>query len=814
MSTTPDREGWWWGRDKHGPVEEDWEPREVVRRGVAQTLIVVGEDDGDEWSEALERFEWGARIPGPAESEEQRETIARLEAALEHSRREADALHEAGLLHMRERDEARASLAAAQHETREARNAHTLEVAGLRASLAAVTRERDDLQERLPDAQKLDVIRAHLKANPRTNARQILDIFFTSAEQPARSRRDESGPAPGFTAKGHGYYREGTSTRKGTWIIYDAEHGYAPSAPTEAGPTEQALEILRALGPNAMSCTAGAVVRPKVTFHFDVLTDAHRFMDAMVLLGKATQLAAPSAQGPRYVREVAKAVRVEEDDDDDGDDASAQGRPHHDDEVWLGGGTLGDLKRHEAAAHPEGRPADDERSEREMFGSESLPDGWHWSAQNRRGEWTAKSDDETTLIYIVKDGLWCYPTADASKYPEVCDAIRKRNGKDYPIAEQVRKARGAPPEGRPGEEREMKPPPGLKLHREDAEGGFELVFSDDDRNEAYDGRPYYYAEGDNEAECIANGWKRFHAERRVAAPEQPTGDLAEAVRLINGVRALVADEMQPETRSEPGTDMEWPFWHEQLLQAERIVKAHRQPTGDARPHKLTWNGTEWVAPCGCRYHPDDDNGSHGGAPHVHRCEKHRRAATGDDHHSPAEVETYASAAENALNLIAKACGFTREWDYPLQVVRDVEDRMRELGELRTHRPATGDAALREALRRIRDRLDQAARSTVAADRREHHRIARHLADAALAGTPCADGPEGRWLLRVRDDGTFIEYDIAEMDALSLARLARSVVRAGVLKAGPGASDIDPIEAQRIVLHQALALLNDPGIEHP
>lgn len=38
---------------------------------------------------------------------------------------------------------------------------------------------------------------------------------------------------------------------------------------------------------------------------------------------------------------------------------------------------------------------------------------------------------------------------------------------------------------------------------------------------------------------------------------------------------------------------------------------------------LEWNGTEWVDDrCGCRYHPDDDAGSHGGAPHVHRCEKH------------------------------------------------------------------------------------------------------------------------------------------------------------------------------------------------
>lgn len=45
-----------------------------------------------------------------------------------------------------------------------------------------------------------------------------------------------------------------------------------------------------------------------------------------------------------------------------------------------------------------------------------------------------------------------------------------------------------------------------------------------------------------------------------------------------------------------------------------------------RDHHLTWNGAEWVDNrCGCRYHPDDDGGSHGGAPHVHRCERHAGA---------------------------------------------------------------------------------------------------------------------------------------------------------------------------------------------
>lgn len=46
-----------------------------------------------------------------------------------------------------------------------------------------------------------------------------------------------------------------------------------------------------------------------------------------------------------------------------------------------------------------------------------------------------------------------------------------------------------------------------------------------------------------------------------------------------------------------------------------------------RPHHLLWNGSEWTDErCGCRYHPDDDNGTHGGAPHVHPCAAHAKAA--------------------------------------------------------------------------------------------------------------------------------------------------------------------------------------------
>lgn len=46
-----------------------------------------------------------------------------------------------------------------------------------------------------------------------------------------------------------------------------------------------------------------------------------------------------------------------------------------------------------------------------------------------------------------------------------------------------------------------------------------------------------------------------------------------------------------------------------------------------RDSHLVWNGVEWVDDrCGCRYHPDDDNGTHGGGPHVHPCAAHRPAA--------------------------------------------------------------------------------------------------------------------------------------------------------------------------------------------
>ena len=53
-------------------------------------------------------------------------------------------------------------------------------------------------------------------------------------------------------------------------------------------------------------------------------------------------------------------------------------------------------------------------------------------------------------------------------------------------------------------------------------------------------------------------------------------------------------------------------------------------TTTPRPLHLRWNGTEWTDDrCGCRYHPDDPNMTHGGAPHVHRCDRHTAGDGGE-----------------------------------------------------------------------------------------------------------------------------------------------------------------------------------------
>lgn len=83
---------------------------------------------------------------------------------------------------------------------------------------------------------------------------------------------------------------------------------------------------------------------------------------------------------------------------------------------------------------------------------------------------------------------------------------------------------------------------------------------------------------------------------------------------------------------------------------------------------LVWNGTEWTDDrCGCRYHPDDQNMSHGGAPHVHQCEAHRVA-----HHD----RITRAALERARDATCEPCKggnvpdeLDRHWEGPGELVR-------------------------------------------------------------------------------------------------------------------------------------------------
>lgn len=97
------------------------------------------------------------------------------------------------------------------------------------------------------------------------------------------------------------------------------------------------------------------------------------------------------------------------------------------------------------------------------------------------------------------------------------------------------------------------------------------------------------------------------------------------------IRAAIADAMEADT-NERRTSIGSIRADELITWAERIRSWPLLDVASAdeatRPHHLRWSGAEWVDDrCGCRYHPDDDNGSHGGAPHVHRCAHHSNSAT-------------------------------------------------------------------------------------------------------------------------------------------------------------------------------------------
>lgn len=67
-----------------------------------------------------------------------------------------------------------------------------------------------------------------------------------------------------------------------------------------------------------------------------------------------------------------------------------------------------------------------------------------------------------------------------------------------------------------------------------------------------------------------------------------------------------------------------PEWLENLQSPEDEDEEQVGPRFiQPRQHHLIWKNNQWVDQrCGCAYHPDDDNGTHGGGPHGHPCKAH------------------------------------------------------------------------------------------------------------------------------------------------------------------------------------------------
>ena len=89
-----------------------------------------------------------------------------------------------------------------------------------------------------------------------------------------------------------------------------------------------------------------------------------------------------------------------------------------------------------------------------------------------------------------------------------------------------------------------------------------------------------------------------------------------------------------------------------------------------RELNLVWNGVEWADDrCGCRYHPDDQNMSHGGGPHVHQCERHKQA-----HHD----RIARAALERARDAIRDAPHEAADHDGRMFAVRIIRALLAEL----------------------------------------------------------------------------------------------------------------------------------------
>lgn len=679
MSTQPDREGWWWWKStgNAGPMR----PQFVERRSDGQ-LVVLGADrvyalvDDD-------RFEWGARIPGP---EEFRGFDGLPDEALLHMRSDASLAHE---LILQERKacmllESTGIVAAPIGETgrrdmigalqraldelsrvrvsmedtttaREQALAIIVhdEIIALRDDHARVVGDRDrqmnlrneaederdaaraevaTLRERLKAAEWLAEERdaEHLRATRALEAEGCgaddLEIGMdrlrakyrrNAAAQPVRER-DESGPAPGFVAKDHGYYREGTSTREGTWIIWRREHGYAP--PTEPAAPPSLTDADRGW----LLDTLRAIERGD-----DGWRDMARGALAALGVVQCTSVE-PAAPGDATLREqvrsAAYAIRL----DHDGDLPFIRGI---DNLLALCNRLVNDAA---APGEPPGVPA------------ERIDGEWYWARLKARevddGEASWLNDEswcpvlwDTIDDWPVKvpgNGFYAswviewgphipkHAAASAGEPPGYADP-----GADRPwcIAHDTAIPCGYCHDGMPAAGEAEPPGPGDARERKPDEemydGAYRLYNAERagvvvSATHVDDGSPWTM----EDARAIVEKHAAMVLAAAAGSPPETQPWQAKVVDAVDALEAALLDAFAPESLgADTDVGRAW-------AALDSAVTAGSPPeTQPDRPHKLTWNGAEWVAPCGCRYHPDDDNGSHGGAPHVHRCETHAAA---------------------------------------------------------------------------------------------------------------------------------------------------------------------------------------------
>jgi len=108
---------------------------------------------------------------------------------------------------------------------------------------------------------------------------------------------------------------------------------------------------------------------------------------------------------------------------------------------------------------------------------------------------------------------------------------------------------------------------------------------------------------------------------------QPVCDVVQELQMK--LEDAVANRRTLMTQRDEAREIARRLRNRQIEKSQRLKDLPWEKPKDAedkvRALHLMWNGEEWIDErCGCRYHPDDPNMTHGGAPHMHPCKKHAK----------------------------------------------------------------------------------------------------------------------------------------------------------------------------------------------